>query len=280
VLAHFLRHEWLLAALATRAAAAAFARGAPAEAQAATRAARAVASRLLLFAAGYAIAGCVNPLVYERYFVALSPALALAFLLDASALHALQGGAPWARRRLAAAGVALLLAGSLALRRDALAGRVAELRTPMRGPLDHVVAHLRERYPDPSALLVATNYEAQPLMYYLGSRVIVGLALGDIARERGLEPDVVIPRRRWPRSLAELRRFLARGRWREERLPVLDTHYNNVPSLSPSAAAPDPHRFATPSVAPGDRGALRVFHRVRPAPDATEVLPGAATDAG
>jgi hypothetical protein len=261
VLAHFLRHEWLLAALVTRAAAATLSRVAPIEVLDATRAARASSSRLLAFAAGYSLFGCVNPLVYERYFVALSPALTLAFLLDVVALRVLLGSAPRARRRAAALALGLLVATSLALRRDALCGRVAELRTPVHGPLDAVVAHLRERYPDPASLLIATNYEAQPLMYYLGSRVIVGLALGDIGRERGLEPDVVIPRRRWPRSLAALRGFLARGRWQEQRLPVLDTHYNNVPSLSPSPATPDPHRFVTPRVDPDAPGALRVFHR-------------------
>ena len=98
-------------------------------------------------------------------------------------------------------------------------------------------------------------------MFYLGSRVIVGLALGDIARERALEPDVVIPRRRWPRSLAELRGFLARGRWEEERLPVLDTHYNDMPSLTPTPATPDPHRFRTPQSDPDAPGSLRIFHR-------------------
>jgi hypothetical protein len=188
--------------------------------------------------------------------------LALAFLLDVAAARALLVRAPRAARRGAALALSLLVAGSLLLHRDALAGRVAELRTPMHGPLDHLVAHLRERYSDPASLLIATNYEAFPLMYYLGSRVIVGLAVGEISRERALEPDVVIPRRRWPRSLAELRGFLARGRWQEQGLPVLDTHYNNVPSLSASPATPDPHRFETPAVPPEAPGALRVFHRL------------------
>jgi hypothetical protein len=262
VLVHFLRQEWLAAALAARCFAAWLARlptGAEADA---TRRARAISARLLGFAAGYTVFGCVNPLVYERYFVALSPALALAFLLDAFASLALLAGRPRAWRIAAAAAGVAIVAGSLALRRDALAGRLAELRTPMHGPVDFVVEDLRARHPHPASLLIATNYEAQPLMYYLGSRVIVGLALGDIARERELLPDVVVPRRHWPRSLAELRRFLAQGRWSEETLPVLDTHYNNVPSLTPSPATPDPHRFATPVAAPGDPGAMRVFERV------------------
>ena len=273
VLSHFARHEWLVAAIVARAASAAFARRATRASRESTRAARAVASRLCSFAAAYAAFGCINPLVYERYFVALSPALTLSFLLDAFSCASLLAEAPRSLRRAAAAALALLVAGTLAARRGEIAGHVAELRKPVQGPLDFAVESLRERYPDPSTLLIATNYEAQPLMFYLGSRVIVGLAGGDLARERALEPDVVIPRRRWPRSLAELRGFLARARWDEERLPVEDTHYNQVPSLTPSAATPDPHRFTTPQSDPDAPQSLRIFHRRDPTAEPVRTAP-------
>ena len=112
--------------------------------------------------------------------------------------------------------------------------------------MDFVVEHLRERYPDPSQLVIATNYEAHPLMFHLGSRVIVGLAGNDLVAERELVPDVVIPRRRWPRRLPELARFLRRGEYEEVVLPVQDVHYNDIPSLSRWPSTPDPHRFETP----------------------------------
>ena len=262
VLAHFARQEWLVAALVARAVVAALARGATEARRAETLAARAVAARLLVFAAAYAAVLCVNPLSYERYFVAWSPALAASFALDAFSAQALLAGRSRVLRAACAAVLCLVIAGSLAARRDALAGRMAELRTRAHGPLDFAVEELRRRYPDTASLLIATNYEAQPLMFYLGSRVIVGLALGNIADERALEPDVVIPRRRWPRSLAELRPFLARDHWQEQPLPVLDIHTNETPSLTPSASNPDPHRFVTPWAAPGDRAALRILHRV------------------
>jgi hypothetical protein len=180
----------------------------------------------------------------------LSPLLTGAFLLDAFALtRALAERASPERRRRAAAWTALGLAlGTLVLRTPALPelrGRLAELATPYRGPLDFVIPHLRERYPRPEELVIATNYEEYAFMYYLGSHVIVGLSLNNLARDRQLEPDVVVPRRRWPRSLAELRPFLARGSWREERFPVRDLHFNNVPALSRSRFMPDPHRFET-----------------------------------
>jgi hypothetical protein len=229
--------------------------------------ARRSASLLAGFGLGYVATICLNPLHYERYFAVLSPLVTLVFLLDAHALlDALAEAAPAARRRVARAtalaGLAVLVAVSLALRAEAIRGRLAEIREPYRGPVDFAVAHLLESYPHPESLVIATNYAAHPLMVYLGSRVIVGLSLNDIARERGLTPDVVLPRRRWPRGLPELRGFLARGTYRVETLDVLDLHFNNNPSLSPSPRVPDAHRFRTPHAGPGDPGRLRVYHRV------------------
>ncbi|HJO22437.1 MAG: hypothetical protein QF890_07190 [Myxococcota bacterium] len=242
---HLLRHEFLVAALAARAAAVLLNAGG--------REGRAVAAGLLLFSTGYVALGCLNPLPLERYFVVLSPAITGAFLLDAFALAGLLP-----QRRAAAtaacAAVGVVLLGGLVLRGDSLAGRLAELRTPYRGPLDFAIPAIAARYPRPEELVIATNYEEYAFMHYLGSHVIVGLSLNNLANERGLEPDIVVPRRRWPRSLAALRPFLARGQWETQRLPVRDVHHNNIPALSASRFVPDPHRFTTPeSSAPDDQ---------------------------
>ena len=105
---------------------------------------------------------------------------------------------------------------------------------PYRGPLDFVIDRIAAWTPDPTDLVIATNYANHPLMYYLGSHVIVGTNLNNIVAERALEPDVVLPRRRWPRGQVELREFLARGDFAREVLPVRDTHFNNVPALTRS----------------------------------------------
>ena len=57
----------------------------------------------------------------------------------------------------------------------------------------------------------------------------------------------MVPRRRWPRSLMELRPFLGTGDWETQHLPVRDVHHNNIPALSASRFVPAPHRFATPA---------------------------------
>jgi hypothetical protein len=262
---HLLRYELLLPALCARLAVAIVCQDRPASEVAPARRAAAL---LLAFAAGYAVIGCLNPLVYERYFVVLGPLLILAFLLDAmTLLESVRISAAGRRGAVVATGLclALLAGGATAWRAPEIAGRLAEIRTPYRGPLDFIVPHLLERYPHPEKLIVATNYEAYPLMYYLGSRVIVGLALNNIVAERALVPDVVIPRRGWPRSLVEIRRILSKGGYRAEELPVRDIHYNNIPSLGRFGATPDPHRFRTPWAEPGT--GLRVYHRVDERPD-------------
>jgi hypothetical protein len=244
VAVHLLRHEWLAAALVLRVGAIALRAGSPQG--------RRVASGLLGFAAGYVAIGCLNPLPLERYFVVLSPVFAGAALLDAFALaRALPERVPATRRRAVAAASLAALAAVLAASRwpDAanLRGRVHELRVPHQGPLDFAIPWLRENYPHPEDLVIATNYEEYAFMYYLGSHAIIGLSLNNLARDRQLEPDVVIPRRRWPHSFAALRPLLARGDWEEVRFPVRDVHQNNVPALSRSRFVPDPHRFETPA---------------------------------
>jgi hypothetical protein len=238
---HWLRHEFLAPALAARALAGWLRAG--------SRESRKLAAGLLLFSAGYAAVGCLNPLALERYFIVCSPAITGAFLLDAFAL------VEAARRRLpdarwaggaAASGIAVL---TLLLRvpgLPAVEGRLAELAQPAWGPLDYAIPYLAERYEHPDELVIATNYEEYAFMYYLDSHVIVGLSLNNLRRERELAPDVVIPRRRWPRSLRELGPFLRAADWEEVRLPVADVHHNNVPALSASRFVPAPHRFETP----------------------------------
>ena len=139
IAAHFLRHEFLVPALVCRAAVAATGAGSPEG--------RRVAARLLVFSAGYAAIGCLNPLALERYFVVLSPLVSGVFLLDAFALASALPArvAPARRRRAAAATVAALVALVLATRWpafDDLRGRLAELGTPYRGPLDYVIPYL------------------------------------------------------------------------------------------------------------------------------------------
>jgi hypothetical protein len=223
---------------------------------------RRTATQLAVFIAGYVALTCLNPLVYERYFVTLSPAVTGLFLIDTFTLIDALGRLAPGRERLAAgaavAAIALLLAVTSGPRVEAVKGRILEISTPVRGPLDFAIERILEDVPKPAELVIATNYANHPLMFYLGSHVVVGTNLNNIVAERSLVPDIIIPRRRWPRGWSELRAFLARGDYRSEQLPVRDLHFNQIPALTRSPSIPDVHRFET--ALPSDRApALEIY---------------------
>ncbi len=260
---HFWRYELLAPAIFCRTAVVAIAfvaRGRGVELGDET--ARRTATQLAVFIAGYVALTCVNPLVYERYFVMLSPAVIGLFLIDSFTLVDAVRRLARGRARFAAGGaiaaIVLLVVATSGSRVEAVRGRLLEISTPVRGPLDFAIARILEEVPEPAELVIATNYANHPFMFYLGSHVIVGTNLNNIVVERSLVPDVVIPRRRWPRGRSELRAFLARADYKREQLPVRDLHFNQMPALTRSPSIPDVHRFET--ALPTDRApALEIF---------------------
>jgi hypothetical protein len=262
VLTTLLRHEWLAPALVLQLAVWRVVRGGGAPAGEAQGAARRTAAGFLSLAIGvYALAVCGIPFLFERYFVVLGPLIALVLLLD---LATLLDAAPPARC-VARAG---LVAGSLAalvvlgLRAPELAGRVAEIRTPYRGPLDFVIPYLAQRYPDPSALVIATNYEEPAFMFYLGSRVTVGFYGANLPDDAAVAPDVIVPRP-WPDHIELLKQLAASRHYGVKRFPVGNLRWNNTPSLSARVGASAGHRFRAP-VVDVDGPELFILERVAP----------------
>jgi hypothetical protein len=146
--------------------------------------------------------------------------------------------------------VAALAAVALALvlvppRLPALRGRWREISVQYRGPIDFIVADLRARHARPDALVIATNYESVPLMYYLGSRVTVGFSRANLEEDMAIQPDVII-RRPWPQGQRALDALAQRATYDAERLPVANILYNNIPQLSASPIVLELHRFETP----------------------------------
>ena len=259
-----LRYEWLGAALATRAVlwtCRLVDGNGPAPAIARRLACAARLWRLVLL---FLLVGARNPIFFERYFVPLAPILVIVLLLDAASLFDwLRGGA--LRRGLAPAAafaLAVVLA-TLGMKGPELTGRLAELRVPYRGPVDFAIAHLAERHPHPEGLRIATNYEAEAYMYYLGSEV-VGRFHADTpearAAELSLSVDVIIPRKAQPKSLDALRIWLGRGGFQRHDLPVADLPYNNIPELYRGRVLTWTHQFR--SLGPRtELGPLVVYER-------------------
>jgi hypothetical protein len=162
--------------------------------------------------------------------------------------------------------LALAMLATLAVRHRELVGRVREIATPVAGPIDFVVADLQARHADPGRLVIATNYEAEPLMFYLGSRV-VGRFHSErpevIAAERAERPDVVVPRGLHPDHIADVRRYLLAGGYARRTLPVADTPYNAIPELYAGRVLSRTHWFETPRPGPGSPP-LVLYERVPP----------------
>jgi hypothetical protein len=199
-------------------------------------------------------------LFFERYLVALSPLLGATTLLCAGGLIALRKtpARPRAHAGLAVVGCALIVCA--AVRAPELIGRATELRDPYRGPLDHVIPYLAERYPDPSRLVIATNYEEFSYMFYLGATVTCGFYAPDLARDLALTPDVIVLRP-WPRHVQALEQLVAAGDYEPHEFPVGNVHVNNLPELSLNNARLV-HRFRSP-VAGRDATALVIGERPR-----------------
>jgi len=225
---------------------------------------RALARTLLVIAAAYALVMALNPSLFERYLTPIGPWISAVALLDATRLwRRVQAGLPLSRRRtsLLAAAVLGSAAITLAWHAPALAGRWHEIWHQYRGPMDEVVAFVRESYPDTSKLVVATNYEDVVLMYYLDARV---RGPAEIRGER-VVPDVVVARRRhMPGRLSSL---IESGVYRVAVMPVRDLPFNNIPELQrwkPLVEHGMPtHQFRTPQ-AQNPREGLRVYWRPPP----------------
>jgi len=199
------------------------------------------------------------PWYYTRYIVALSlPLIGILVLAVAASWRPWRGASPSLRAATGAV-LALTFLGVTALRMPETLGRIAELRDPVRGPIDHVVTHLLERYEDPSRLVIATNYESTPLMFYLGSQLMVGYTAWEppSGNERLELPDVVIPRRTWPRNMPYLQWIVDSGSYEIQTLPVGDWPTNTSPELS----SPAQQLFGWGMVRGADGRMIRLEHR-------------------
>lgn len=250
VVSTLFRFEWLAPALLLRFAVVSLRSSPGKRSEAPDLAARLdVASFAMLVVVVWALVVAQAPFLFERYFVALSPLITLAALLDAFSLADLlrSGLTPFGRRFGSAVALlaTLACAAGVWVRAPEFAGRLGELRRPYRGPLDFVIPYLAERYPDPSELVIATNYEGPAYMVYLDCRVTVGFYGADLERDRTTVPDVIVPRP-WPEQLEVLEELAGTAVFDETRFPVQNLPWNNNPALSPRADHPTAHRFATP----------------------------------
>jgi hypothetical protein len=255
---YLLRFEWI-APVALGAVALGFARRVLAPDAVRLRAAIAACDLALALTAVWTLAIARTPLFFSRYLVALSPLLAAVCVLQVGCLVALRTRAA----RTATAGLAAVAVAWLAcaaVRGPELRGRVAELREPYLGPLDHVIPYLAERYPNSADLVVATNYEDFAFMFYLRATTVLGYYAPETGRDAALVPDVIIPRP-WPVNLRALEHLSNQAPYDVREFPVANVRANNLPELSPRNPTGLVHRFRSP-VPGSDGAALRIGERL------------------
>ncbi len=211
---------------------------------------------VLALAAIWVVLIARTPLFFSRYLVSLSPLLCAACVLEVGCLVALRRTRAARTATVGLALVALAWVGCAAVRAPELRGRVAELREPYRGPLDHVIPYLVERYPNPAELVVATNYEDFAFMFYLRATTVFGYYSPERERDLAFVPDVIFPRP-WPVNLRALEHLASQGSYVPREFPVANTRVNNLPELSPRNQAELVHRFRSP--VPGRDGAAVVI---------------------
>ena len=95
--------------------------------------------------------------------------------------------------------------------------------------MDHLVSYISRRYPDPSKLVIATNYEEYVLMYYLNAKVVVGYVGNNLESDLKETPDIVVIRKNRPNFVKELESYLSKADYEKVVLDVYDYPVNNIP---------------------------------------------------
>ncbi len=183
--------------------------------------------------------------VFERYYIVVEPCLTLSVLLDFFVLIHLWGTdliflvrvtedrvVPVKGKFISSIGllIAMGIYGvTLYGRFPQLKNYHVELSQQYLGPVDYAVAYIQKNFQHPDQLVIATNYEEQAYMFYLGSKVTIGFSGNNLAEDEKIIPDIIIPRKAWPNNQQVLADLTQRASYRAVLLPVFDYPANNIP---------------------------------------------------
>jgi len=183
----------------------------------------------------FAIARIPN-FLYTRYIIYLQPVLAAIIVLDVSMLlksYALQSKTFLSLKMtglLLIVGVFIIF--NVVRNRENIAGHLAELSTPYKGPLDYTIPYIKEHYPQSDTLVIAANYEETSYMYYLKSKVIVGYVGNNLQEDTLLQPDIIAYRKAWGNHVPVFENFFKRTQYEPQKFPVKDSPINTIPELN------------------------------------------------
>lgn len=187
------------------------------------------------------------PVIYERYYIFLQPFLSIILLFDIFNIVSLLSQVQSVPVRKCLKAIPLIMAGLFVVyglnKVELLTQHIYELFHQYKGPLDYAVPYIQANYKDTENLTIATNYEECSLMYYLGSKVIIGYVGNNLKEDMTMTPDIIIFRKKWAyTSKAEIfAPFFAKARYNPVTFEVFDNTVNNIPQIS----GPIRHLFKT-----------------------------------
>ena len=132
-----------------------------------------------------------------------------------------------------AGSILLLTCLNMSFKFNSIKGHIYEMYNRYQGPLDLAMPYIQEKYKDPSKIIIATNYEENSYMYYLGSKTIIGYVGNNLEEDKKLKPDVIIFRKNnfnQNEYLDIFNKFL-NNKYQEVKFSLYDYAYNNIPEL-------------------------------------------------
>ena len=187
-----------------------------------------------------------TPYLFERYLMALIPFINLMLLLDLfySAIVIQKIASKKLRSDVLFVTMPTFLAVvaiSLIPKLPHISGHLYELTHQYKGPVDYAVEYINDTFPDPSQLVIATNYEELSYAYYLGSKVTIGYVGNNLLEDSTVQPDIIIMRKNRNNFLETFQMLLLQDSYTAVHFDIDDYDFNNIPELYLAK----PHRFKT-----------------------------------
>ncbi len=120
---------------------------------------------------------------------------------------------------------------------------IFELTHIYKGPLDYTIPFIKESFKKTDTLVIAANYEETSYMYYLKSKVVVGLVGNNILEDAKLNPHIIAFRSTWTEFAYVFDEYGKRAVFNRFNFSVFDFPFNNIPELNSELSMP--HQFET-----------------------------------
>lgn len=197
---------------------------------------------------------------FTRYFISLQPILVLIILLDLFRIYRNILDMKKTRRIknlfVLTSLISLFFIVFITNNKSYITGHIYELTYQYQGPLDYIIPYIKENFKNPENLVIATNYEEQSYMYYLGSKVTIGYVWNNIEEDMKVIPDIIIFRPGWNSNREPFNYFLNKYKYRKILFPVVNYPLNNIPEFDFTFT----HQFKT-RLATSEKDALTIYVR-------------------